>query len=428
MSPGPARVVVLGGGFAGLYAASYLAAADLPPDSVEVTLVSDRNYFTFTPLLGEVVAGSLGREDVTFGLPVFAAQRGFRFVQARVEGVETARCVVATTVGEIEYDFLVLGLGTGPQYFGNRELERHSLPLKSVRDALTIRERVIRQAEAASREASADRRRRMLTFCVAGAGPAGVEVSAAIWHLVGSVLPRYYEVGSEGRVVIIQRGQSILPGWNEDLARAGLEILRRRGIEVSLGALVRGYDGRVVQVGAEDAEVEIEADTLIWTAGAAPHGLTWPSGAENAVRPSGHVETDRFLRLVAAENVYAAGDAAFREDPRTGESYPAVAPIAISQGIRAAGNIENAIMGRTLEPYQAHHAGSIVSLGCGSALVDVLGWTMKGRLAWAVYRAAYMLKLVGIRNKLRAATSLALSRMFDPDLTCDCEPLPTDPL
>jgi len=419
--PAPARVVILGGGFAGIYAASYLAAADLPPDSLEVIMVSDRNYFTFTPLLAEVIAGSLGRKDVTLSLPVFANRRGFRFIQARVEGVGTAGQTVTSTAGDIEYDFLVLGLGAGPKYFGNRDLERHSISLTSVRDALALRERVIGLAEAASRESSADRRRRMLTFCVAGAGPAGVEGAAEVWHLVRSVLPRYYDLGSEGRVIILQGSEGILPGWNEDLARSGLAILRRRGIEVSLGSHVRGYDGRVVSVDTSDGHIEIEADTLVWTAGTAPCGLVW-SGTSDAVRPSGHIATDRFLRVVGTENVYAAGDAAFREDPRTGRPYPAVAPIAISQGIRAAGNIENAILGRALEPYHAHHAGSIVSLGHGSALVDVLGWTMKGRLAWALYRTAYLLKLVGARNKLRAATSLALGRVFEPDITCDYEP------
>jgi len=415
--PTPARVVILGGGFAGIYAASYLAAADVPPDSLEVIVVSDRNYFTFTPLLAEVVAGSLGREDVTLSLPVFAARRGFRFIQARVEGVDTAGRTVASTAGDIEYDFLVLGLGAGPKYFGNRELETHSLSLTSVRDALALRERVIGLAEAASRAPSAERQR-MLTFCVAGAGPAGIEGAAEVWHLVHSVLPRYYDVGSEGRVVIIQGGDGILPGWNEDLARSGLEILRRRGIEVSLASHVLGYDGRVVSVDTSDGHMEIEADTLVWTAGTAPRGLVW-SSASDPVRPSGHIETDSFLRVVGSEREYAAGDVAFLEDPRTGRPYPAVAPIAISQGIRAAGNIENAVLGRAPEPYHAHHAGSIVSLGHGSALVDVLGWTLKGRLAWTLYRTAYLLKLVGARNKMRAATSLALSRVFEPDITCD---------
>lgn len=420
MTASPTRVAVLGGGFAGIYAASYLAAADPPAGSIEVTLVSDRNYFTFTPLLAEVVGGTLGREDVTLALPVLARQRGFEFREARAEGVDPARRVVESTVGPIPYDFLVLALGARPRYFGNREIERNSLPLTSVREALAIRERLIRNAEAATREGSAARRRRLLTVCVAGAGPAGVEVAAEAWHLLGPVLSRYYPTKTQARVVILQGGSRILPGWNAELAASGLEILRERGIEVHLGTLVQGYDGRTVRAASEDAELEIEADTLIWTAGTAPGRLEWEEGGE-AVRDSGHVETDRYLRVVGAERMYAAGDVAFREDPRTESPYPAVAPIAINQGIRAAGNIENAIVGRDQEPYHAHHAGSIVSLGSGTALVDVLGWTLEGRPAWAIYRLAYLLKLVGTRNKVRVATSLALGRLFEPDISYDRE-------
>lgn len=426
MRESPARVVVLGGGFAGIYAASYLAAADLPDGGIEVTLVSDRNYFTFTPLLAEVVGGTLGREDVTLALPVLARQRGFEFREARAEGVDPGRRIVESTVGPIPYDFLVLALGARPRYFGNREIERNSLPLTSVRDALAIRERLIRNAEAATREPSADRRRRLLTVCVAGAGPAGVEVAAEAWHLLGSVLPRYYPSDTRARVVILQGGARILPGWNAELAESGLEVLRERGIEVHLGTLVKGFDGTTVRAAADGEEFDIEADTLIWTAGTAPGRLDWGKGGD-AVRDSGHVETDAYLRVAGEERVYAAGDVAFREDPRTESPYPAVAPIAINQGIRAAGNIENAIVGRDPEPYHAHHAGSIVSLGSGAALVDVLGWTLKGRPAWTIYRLAYLLKLVGTRNKVRVATSLALGRLFEPDISYDREaPDPDD--
>ncbi|MDT8436155.1 MAG: NAD(P)/FAD-dependent oxidoreductase [Gemmatimonadota bacterium] len=427
MSGPPARVAVLGGGFAGIYAASYLAAAELPEGAAEITLVSDRNYFTFTPLLAEVVGGALGREDVTLALPVLAAQRGFRFRQACVEGIDADRRVIETSLGPVPFDYAVVALGARPRYFGNEELERHSLPLTSVRDALAIRERLIRNAEAASRESDPERRQRLLTVCVAGAGPAGVEVAAEARHLLGSVLPRYYPADAEARIVILQGGVGILPGWNPELATAGLEILRRRGIEVHLETLVRGFDGRTVRASTGEREFAIEADTLIWTAGTAPGRIDWPADG-TPVRRSGHLETDPYLRVAGSDRVFAAGDMAFREDERSGSPYPAVAPIAINQGIRAAGNIENSILGRDLEAYQAHHAGSIVSLGDGEALVDVLGWTVKGRAAWTMYRLAYLAKLVGTRNKIRVATSLALSRFFEPDISADREAAPaTEP-
>ncbi len=434
--PSRARVVILGGGFAGTYAAAYLAAADLPEDAVEVTLVSERNYFTFTPLLAEIVAGSLGREDVTFAHRVFAAQRGYRFVEGRVEGIDMERCRVYNTTGSLDYDYLVVALGARPRYFGNAELERNSLPFTSVHHAEVIRKRVIRLSEQASREPDPEVRQRMLTFAVAGAGPAGVEVAAEISHLLRTVIPRYYELNTEPRVVIYQGDDRILPGWNDGLVETGLGILRDRGIEAHLQSRVQGFDGRTVRATQRDAahgdgsveDVSVKADTLIWTAGTAPDSASWGGGAAGEhplglpVRPrSGHLLTDEYLRLEGFDNVFAAGDVAWRLDPRTETGYPPVAPIAINQGIRAAGNVENVIAGRPLEPYHAHHAGSILSLGAGDALVDLLGWTMRGRLAWAVYRTAYLMKLVGMKNKLRAVTTLALNHVFETDLTCECE-------
>ena len=198
-------------------------------------------------------------------------------------------------------------------------------------------------------------------------------------------------------------------------------------MEIFLSTLVRGFDGRCVLAersapdGASDEteRVSIEAETLIWTAGTAPDAEWWGGdGSRLASRErSGRLITDEFLRVEEQDRIFAAGDVAYRCDERREEPYPPVAPLAITQGIRAAGNIENAIAGRPLEPYHAHHAGSILSLGAGDALVDVLGWTVSGRPAWFLYRLTYLLKLLGTKNKLRAASTLALNRLFERNLT-----------
>lgn len=420
MTPPRARAVVIGGGFAGLYAASYLARADLPDDRLSVQLISDRNYFTFTPLLAEVVGGSLGREDVTVPLRPYAHQQGFAFLQAQVEGVDFGASVVLTDRGPLPYDYLVLATGAAPRYFGNDELAQRSLPFTTVHDALAIREHVIRTAETAAQERDAARRKELLSFAVAGAGPAGVEVASEIWLLLRQILPRYYGVSDEPTITIFEGAPRILTGWDEGLADRGLGVLRDRGIEVHLETRVSSYDGRVVSASdAGDHDRSTEAGTLIWTAGTAP-SAKYVKQDDFPSTPSGHATIDGFLCLTGHSNVFAAGDGASLHDSRTGRRFPPVAPIAISQGVRAAGNIENAIMGRPLEPYHAHHAGKIVSLGGGTALVDILGWQLSGRLAWATYRLAYLLKLVGTKNKLRAATSLALNHVFERDLACDC--------
>lgn len=423
MSGTPARVAVLGGGFAGLYSASYLAAAELLGEPPDVTLVSETNHFTFTPLLADVVGGALGREHVTFSHRVMARRRGFRFRLGRVEGLDPDAGTAHTSGGPVPFDYAVLALGAKPRWFGNRELERRSYPLTTVRDAEALRNRVLCQAELAATESSAVRRRRLLTFVVAGGGPAGVEAASEIWDLLTRVLPRYYDLGDAPRVVILDGGDRILRGWDRELARQGLEILRGQGIEVRLGTLVTGYDGEVVRLrparadASSGGEVEtLAADTLVWTAGVEP--ATAPLRDSPLPRTdSGHLAVNEYLGVRGHERLFAAGDATRLENPRTGRPYPPVAPIAISQGVRAAGNVENRLAGRPLESYRAHHAGKIVSLGSGTALVDVLGFRIRGVPAWALYRGTYILKMVGLKNKVRAGVTLLLNRLFERDLT-----------
>ncbi|MFQ5678156.1 MAG: NAD(P)/FAD-dependent oxidoreductase [Gemmatimonadota bacterium] len=426
MSGAPTRIAILGGGFGGLYAATYLSAADFPEGSVEVTLVSDTNHFTFTPLLSEVVGGSLGREHVTFPYRMMARRYGFRFLLGRVEGIDPSSGVAETTAGPVPFDHAVLAFGARPRYFANEELERRSLPLTSVAEATAIRDRVLALAERASLERDPIVRRRLLTFAVAGAGPAGVEAASEIWQLLTGVLPRYYSLGDAPRVLIVEANDSILRGWDADLARAGLAALRRRGVEVHLRTLVAGFDGRTVLTKAAEGPGEtdsredaVQTETLIWTAGTAPASAPLADSPLSR-KKSGHFSVDVHLRAKGFENVYAVGDVASLVNPRTGRPYPPVAPIAISQGVRAAGNVENAIAGRPPEPYQAHHAGKIVSLGGGVALADLLGFRVTGHPAWAIYRLTYLLKLVGLQNKVRTAATLLLNRVFERDLSCVC--------
>lgn len=421
MTRAPTRIAILGGGFGGLYAATYLSAADFPEGAIEVTLVSETNHFTFTPLLSEVVGGSLGREHVTFPYRMMARRYGFRFLLGRVEGVDPAQGIAYTTGGPLSFDYVVLGLGANPRYFGNEELRHRSMPLTSVAEATAIRDRVLALAERATQERSATARRRLLTFTVAGAGPAGVEAASEIWQLLTTVLPRYYELGDSPRVVIVEGNDRILRGWDAQLAEAGLEALRRRGVELQLESVIKGFDGRTVQLvrsnGADGTEDAIEADTLIWTAGTAPASAPLSDSALPRGE-RGHLSVDPYLRVQGFENIYGVGDVTSLINPRTGRPYPPVAPIAISQGVRAAANVENTIAGRPVEAYQAYHAGKIVSLGGGMALVDLLGFRLTGRPAWAIYRMTYLLKLVGLQNKVRAASTLLLNHVFERDLSC----------
>ncbi|MFQ5551019.1 MAG: NAD(P)/FAD-dependent oxidoreductase [Gemmatimonadales bacterium] len=410
----PPRVVVVGGGFGGIYAASYLAKSDLATDpGVEITLVDSKNYFTFTPLIAEVAAGTLGREHVTYPHRTLAAERGFQFLHACVTGVDHARKVVSTDAGDVPYDYLVIASGAEPQYFGNAEIAARSMAFATVEHALQVRSRVIDALEHAQKIDDETERRRMLTFVIAGGGPAGIEIASEIHGLVHQVLSDFYSCADEARVIVAVASDRILIGFDEALAAMGLEELRRRGIEVLLDTLVTGIgDGSVLVKGAGGA-CEIESHTLIWTAGTTPGSWLQEIGFPTE---RGALVVDRYLRVSGRECEFAVGDVAYLVDERLGKPYPRVAPIAISQGIRAAANIENAVLQRAQEPYHAFHAGKIVSLGSGVALAEVLGIRLTGRLAWMIYRGAYLLKLVGMRNKVKVAITLMLNRIFGPDI------------
>ncbi len=414
MKPRAVKVVVLGGGFGGLYAATYLGRSELREYNAEVTLVDRKNYFTFTPLLSEVAAGTLGREHVTYPYRVLARRYGFGFIQETVTGIDIERQLVETPHSELPYDYLVIAVGAEPRYFNNERLERQSVPFTSVDEALAVRGRVIGALERATLVSDEEERRRLLTFVVAGAGPAGVEVASEIGNLANNVLRPYYRVQTPARVVLADGGSRILAGFDEQLAREGLYRLRERGIDVRLKTRIEDVAPGVVTVRGPDGADEIPAHTLIWTAGTTP--VQWvstlPFPTERAA-----IKIDPFLRVEGFQNVFAIGDVTTLTDQRTGQPYPRVAPIAISQGVRAAANIENHVMGRDLEPYRAFHAGKIVSLGCGIALVDILGVRVTGRLAWWLYRATYLLKLVGTKNKIRVLVTLALNHIFEPDIS-----------
>ena len=421
MSTGP-RIVIAGGGFGGLYAALYLASSPDRPRGTRITLLDQKNFFTFTPLLTEVASGALGREHVTQPYRIFSTKHDFDFVQACVESLDLERKEVATNVGRIPYDFLVLALGGAPRYWGMKDVERAAMPFQTLRHALALRNRVVGLIERLSHTADAAARRKMMSFVVAGGGPAGTEIASELRHLLNEVAPMYYRIDVPVRVVLVESGNEILSQFDEKLAREGHRVLESRGVEVCVGVRVQGYrDG---EVALSDGH-RLEAATLIWTAGTGPSNVIRDAGLPRG--DGGGVAVDEFLRVPGCPGVYAIGDCNHIINPRSGRPYPKVAPIAINQGMRVAGNIENEMVGRPLEPYEAHYAGKIVSLGAGQALVETLGFRWTGRPAWWMYRLIYLLKLVGAKPKVRVAVTLALNRLFAPDLSYEGEagePLP----
>jgi len=245
-----AQVVIVGGGFAGLYAA--LTVQKDESELAEVTLIDQRNYFTFTPLLPEVAAATLGRAHVSYPFRLLARKAGFHFLQAEVKGFDLDARIVLVGSTTIPYDYLIVALGSVPFFFGNPALEAHSLPLTTVPDAVRIRNHVIRLVERAVAEPDPVRRRELLTVVVAGAGPSGVEIAAELHHLIHTVLLKYYPLDPTlFRVLLVDGADRILLHFDRELAEAGQNEITRRGIELRLNTRVTGATANEVELNAE---------------------------------------------------------------------------------------------------------------------------------------------------------------------------------
>lgn len=412
----PAKVVILGGGFGGLYAALTLQKELAGSELAEVTLVDRRNYFTFTPLLPEVAAGTLGRAHVSYPFRFLAKSGRFRFLQGEVQAFDLDARTVRLDNLTIPYDYLIVALGSAPFFFGNRDLQTRSLTLTSVEDAQAIRNHVIRCFEQAAVEHDPVRRRQLLTMVVAGAGPSGVEVAAELHHLIHTVLLNYYPVDPAlVRVLLVDGGERILVHFARELAEAGQRELTKRGIEVRLKTLVTA--ATLEEVELNRGEERIPTSTLIWTGGVAPNPALARLPAAKTTR--GTIVVDEFLKIPEHPEVYVIGDGACVLDRRHRRPYPPVAPVAIHQGIRAAANIVNTLQGRLREPFRFDFTGNIVGLGGRMALVNLLGITFHGRLGWWFYRIAYLQRLVGAKNKVLLVLTLGLNALFDRDISCE---------
>ena len=411
-----AKVVIVGGGFAGLYAALTLQKEVRESELAEVTLIDRQNYFTFTPLLPEVAAATLSPAHVSYPLRLLAKNAGFRFLQAEVNGFDLAGRTVRAGNATIPYDYLIVAVGSVPFFFGNPALEAHSLSLTSVRDAVRIRNHVIRLVERAVAEPYPLRRCELLTVVVAGAGPSGVEIAAELHHLIHAVLLKYYPLDPTlFRVILMDAADHILLHFDRKLAEAGQAELIRRGIELRLNTRVTGATADSVELNG--GEETILTRTLIWTGGTQPNPALVHLPVAKTRR--GAVETDDFLNIPNHPEVYVIGDGAAVTDRRRKRLYPPVAPVAIRQGVRAAGNVVNALQGRAPEAFHFDFTGNIVGLGGGVALVNLLGIKFHGRLGWFFYRIAYLQRLVGLKNKVALVLTLWLNALFDRDISCE---------
>jgi len=411
------RVVILGGGFAGVTTALELAKRCAGVLPVHITLVSDKNFFLFTPMLAEAATGAVETRHVLYPIRPLCGPWGIEFGEMRVEAIDlerrrlTARHRRSPVRQQVHYDRLVLALGATPNVAIAPGAAEHALTFKGVGDAVVIRNRVIDLFEAAALTDDPWARQRLLTFIVVGAGHAGTELMAALEELTRGILLRHYPSIPREAVRLVLVGSAILPQTATNLAAYAKEQLLQRGIELETArAAGVSADGLTLQ----DGRV-IPSHCVIWTAG----NRVSPVVADLPVAKArdGRLLVSEFFEVNGARHVYALGDNAAQTDPHTGQPYVATAQVAIRQARAFAGQLEAELTGRKRRPFRFRVLGEMVPLSRRTAVADLRGIKLVGFPAWFLWKTVYMLKLPAVAARLRVVLDWTVELFFERDVS-----------
>lgn len=386
------RVVIIGGGFGGITLASALRNAP-----VQVVMFDQHNYHTFQPLLYQVATGGLEPDSIAFPLrKMFKKHKNFFFRMAKVERIDAENQAVHTSIGKIQYDYLVIATGSRTNFFGNKELERLSHAMKNIPEALDLRSLILQNFEQAVLTSDLEERNALMNFVVVGAGPTGVETSGALAELKHHILPRDYPELDLRRMQIhlVEAGNRVLPSMSEEASNNALVALEKMGVNIWLDTRVESYDGTVIQT---NSAKKMDARTLIWSAGVTGNSLP---GLESAHAGGGRLEVDQFNRVKGLANVFAIGDVATMRTEEYPKGHPMVAQPAIQQGANLARNIKSLAFGRKLTPFQYKDLGSMATVGRNKAVADLGKMRFKGWIAWLLWMAVHLFSLAGFRNRL----------------------------
>ena len=396
MTPNVPHVVVIGGGFGGLFATRALAHAPC-----RVTLVDRRNHHLFQPLLYQVATAVLNPSDIARPIrSILRAQKNATVLLAGVTAIDRAARKLALEDGtSLDYDYLVVAAGASHSYFGKDEWARLAPGLKSIEDALDMRRRILLAYEAAEREEGPEKHRELLTFVVVGGGPTGVELAGALAEIARHALRRDFRRirPEEARVILVEGLDRLLPGFDEELAQSAVRQLATLGVEVRCGARVTGIDEGGVTVSAGPATERIPARTVLWAAGVLGSPVAKTLGVP--LDRAGRVLVEKDLRIPGDERVFVVGDLASLLQ-ENGKTVPGLAPAAMQEGTHAAHNVVSLILGEKTRPFRYKDKGSLATIGRKRAIADVAGLKLSGAIAWWAWLLIHILFLIGFRNRL----------------------------
>ena len=394
-------MVIIGAGFAGLWAARALAHAPL-----DVLVLDRNNYHTFFPLLYQVAAAELEPEDIVYPVrSLLRGQKNTRFLMNAVTTIDLAARQVHTTSAVFPYDYLVLALGSSPRFFGVAGAAEHAYQLKGLGQAIDLRNQILSRFERAMEENDPVRRRQMLSFAIVGGGPTGVEFSGALAELIRGPLAKDYLAldPTEMHVILLEAAERLLPAFPARLAVYAEKRLKRMGVEIHLRAAVC----RITAEGVEfDDGVNFPADTVVWTAGVQGRQFE----ADLPKLKNGQVQVLPTLQSSDHPEVYVIGDLAHLEG--AGSLLPMLGPVATQQGTAAARNILRQLRGEPLKPFHYRDNGTMATIGRNAAIAHVWGYPFAGFPAWLLWLGLHLYGLIGFRNRLLVMIDWAWDYLF----------------
>lgn len=406
------RVVIVGGGFGGLYAAKALRRA-----AVDILLIDRRNHHTFQPLLYQVATAGLSPADIAQPLRgILEGQRNCETLMGEAHGFDLDRRAVRIREydgddREIPYDYLIVATGATDSYFGHDEWRDHAPPLKTLEDAITLRRRFLLRFEQAETEDDPDERRALLTFVIVGAGPTGVELAGTMREIARDAAPRVYRriESRDARIVLVEGLDRVLPSMSDDSSRSAQRQLERIGVEVVLGQLATTIDDRGVTL--KDG-TRIDARFVAWAAGVRASPLIDALGVETDKQGRARVGPD--CALPGRPEAFVIGDAARMMDAKSGQPVPGVAQGAIQSGRFVASVIAREARGaRGHRPaFEYRDKGTMATIGRAAAVAEVFGRKFSGFVAWALWLAIHLMFLIGFRNKLIVLIQWAWAYVF----------------
>jgi len=387
------RVVIIGGGFAGLAAAKGLEKQEL-----QVVLVDKHNYHTFQPLLYQVATDGLEPDSIAFPLrKLFNDLENFYFRLTEVVKIHPDKNTIETSIGFLEYDELIIASGSTTNFFGNTNIEKFAMEMKSIPQSLNIRSLIIENFEEALLTSNIEERNALMNFVIVGGGPTGVELAGALAEMKKGILPKDYPDLDirQMQINLIQSSECLLKGMSAEASEKAEDFLISLGVNVWKNLRVLDYDGKLVTTNGID---HFRAETVIWAAGVQGETITGLE-ANCIIERAERFKVNEFSQVANYKNIYAIGDVASMASEKYPKGHPMMAQPAMQQGTLLAENILAKLNNIPQKPFVYNDKGSMATIGRNKAVVDLEKWKFQGIFAWFVWMFVHLFSLIGFRNK-----------------------------